>query len=396
MTRSERSRFRRLWWSNVASSSGVWASHALVSWVVLQATSDVAAVSLVFAIRTGSALLLGVPAGAIADKVDRIRLVRFSNVILAVMMAILGIIPRGYPMPLVAVALLLGAAEAVRLSATQALAFEWGPNADGFRGLAGIQLSVQVAGLSGGAAAVLLAALGPGAAFGATSAVFVLAAVLLGRASAAVIGSSSRDSLRRLLGGALQLVVRNSRIRSLATLVAIAEAFGYASEVLIPIFAATVLHAGPSGFGALLGVKAVGGGVGALVIGRMPPRGAGASLFAGALGLFGAALVAFALNSSFGLALLLLALTGIAGTTIDILAQFLLQEEVPDASRGRAAGIWVFGIGAAPIGGLILGVGARGLGPQLALGLSGGLLVCVAIGLTVVARRVPDLLRDQD
>jgi len=63
----------------------------------------------------------------------------------------------------------------------------------------------------------------------------------------------------------------------------------------------------------------------------------------------------------------------------DVLGQSLLQQAVPAALRGRASGAWVVAIGVGPVGQFQIGALVSWLGVAGALGVSGGMLVAVAI-----------------
>jgi hypothetical protein len=68
------------------------------------------------------------------------------------------------------------------------------------------------------------------------------------------------------------------------------------------------------------------------------------------------------------------------------LQQTRIQLAVPDAQRGRAVGVWVLGLGSAPVGHLEMGLLVAALGAPSALLINGALTVSAAATLLV---RVP-------
>ena len=68
--------FRRLWFSVAFSAASASADFVLVGWLTLQAAGSPAWVGVAFALYSVPMLVLGVPAGSLADRYDRYRLIR--------------------------------------------------------------------------------------------------------------------------------------------------------------------------------------------------------------------------------------------------------------------------------------------------------------------------------
>ncbi len=79
-----------------------------------------------------------------------------------------------------------------------------------------------------------------------------------------------------------------------------------------------------------------------------------------------------------------LVVTGICAGGFDVLQQTLIQLAVPEGQRGRAVGIWVLGVGSAPVGNLEMGALIAALGAPGALLINGGLALVSAA--TLLAR----------
>jgi MFS family permease len=81
----------------------------------------------------------------------------------------------------------------------------------------------------------------------------------------------------------------------------------------------------------------------------------------------------------------LMLFVGFCAATFDVLQQTLIQLAVPDEQRGRAVGVWILGIGSAPVGHLEMGFLAGTLGVATALLINGALTVASAVTLLVAA-----------
>ena len=66
--------FRELWSANVVSNIGTWMQTVGGAWLMTTLTADALPVALMSTATTLPALLVGLPAGSLADRVDRRRL----------------------------------------------------------------------------------------------------------------------------------------------------------------------------------------------------------------------------------------------------------------------------------------------------------------------------------
>ncbi len=115
---------------------------------------------------------------------------------------------------------------------------------------------------------------------------------------------------------------------------------------LMPIFAHEILHQGPRGLGMLRAAPAVGAVTMSLIMARFPlHRQAGRWLFI-CVAIFGAATVVFGLSHTLWLSLASLAIAGAADTISVIIRGSLLQLATPPAMRGRVSAVNSLFIGA--------------------------------------------------
>ncbi len=186
------------------------------------------------------------------------------------------------------------------------------------------------------------------------------------RSNRIVLGAISLDLFAVLLGGA---------------------------TALLPVFARDILHVGAEGFGVLRSAPAVGAALVALVLASRPIRQrAGAAMFGG-VALFGLATIVFALSRNFSISLLALFTLGGADMVSVYVRQTLIQIVTPDAMRGRVASVSFLFIGASnELGEFESGVTARLVGPVLAATLGG----IGSLGITALWTRVFPTLRAVD
>ncbi len=121
--------------------------------------------------------------------------------------------------------------------------------------------------------------------------------------------------------------------------------FGGATA-LLPVFATTILHVGPTGFGILRAAPAAGAAVVAGYVARHSlERGAGRLLLLCVSG-FGAATIVFGLSRNFVLSVAALVLTGAFDMVSVVIRSALVQLRTPNEMRGRVGAVENVFIGA--------------------------------------------------
>jgi len=153
------------------------------------------------------------------------------------------------------------------------------------------------------------------------------------------------------------------------------------ATALLPIFARDILHTGPEGLGLLRSAPALGAVFVGLWLARHPiARRAGHWLLS-AVAIFGLAMIAFALTTSFAFAFIVLVISGAADMVSVVIRQSLVQLETPDDMRGRVGAVNSVFIGASnQLGEFESGATAALLGPVGSVLLGGfGVLAVVAL-----------------
>jgi MFS family permease len=178
------------------------------------------------------------------------------------------------------------------------------------------------------------------------------------------------------------LIDFNAMIFGMPTALFPALAFGrFSSSGLAPATIVGLLNGAPNA-GALLGTATSGW------LGRV--RGQGVAIVWSVV-VWGAAITAFGFAGSLWLALPLLAVAGWGDFVSATLRSVIWNETIPDAMRGRLAGIGLANVASGPLlGNVEAGVVARAFGPTVSV-VSGG-LACIA-GAGVLASLLPDFVR---
>src|SRR5215472_5919306 len=385
--------FRCLGAATVLNSIGMMGETVVLGWLALELTNSPFLVGVAMGTRTVPLFFVGMPAGAVADRFPRHRVLVATGVGQALMVATLGILALLGRASLGTVLLFTFAAGMIRgieQAARQSYAHDVVGPADLVNGLALLGIAMRAGSLGAGA---VIAHLGSGAGYLTVAASYLAGAAALLPASAASEGATARPtgSLWKSVvdfGGAIS---RDRLLLVLMLLTAGGEVLGFSHQVLLPSLARDVLHVGPEGLGVMNAARAIGGILGlAAVSTRLPAQGSG-TLFLTVLIAFGACLTGLGLAPAlvgFAGVLIVLVVANAAGALTDLLAQSLMQLSVPARLRGRAGGAWVVAIGLAPLGQLQIGALASLFGVSLALGTTGLGLVGLAVGTWFLFPRV--------
>lgn len=368
------------------NSVGMMGEVVVLGWLALELTDSPFLVGCALGARMLPLAFVGVPAGVLADRVARPRLLLITGAGQGATAALMGLLTLAGVVTLgqlIVLTFVAGALRGLEHAARQSYTHDVVGGAALVDGLAILGLAMRAGWLLGSlGVGALIAHGGSGVAYLAVGLAYLLGGLSLLPARALLSAATGvPDSMWRGVTGFLTAVREDRMLVVLMLLTAGAEVLGFAHQALLPSLSRDVLHTGPEGLGAMNAARAVGGilGLGLSMRGVLVSGGA---VFAGVLVAFGASLVAL------GGAPYVVGFTGVmavvvaanaAGALADLLAQSLLQLSVPHHLRGRAGGAWVVAIGFAPLGQLQIGALASLLGVSAALGLSGLALVTLAV-----------------
>ncbi len=337
-------------------------------------------------------VVLILPAGQVADRYDRRRIVAWCygvSTVCALLLLIFTLRQLTTLWPVFAAMVLLGCARAFSMPSGQALLPNLVPRESFARAVALNSSVFQIATIVGPALGGLLYLAGP-------AAVYATVAVLAALAFVLMMGIGPETGIQRraepmnwttLLSG-LRFVWSRPIVLGAISLDLFAVLFGGA-VALLPVFARDILHAGPVALGLLRTAPGLGASICALVLAINPlRRHVGAWMFGG-VAVFGVATVVFGLSENFMVSLIALAVLGAADMVSVYIRHLLVQLETPDAIRGRVSAVSSVFIGASnELGEFESGVTAKWWGAVRAV-VIGGVATLMVTG--IWARLFPSL-----
>jgi MFS family permease len=340
--------FLRYLCSRTAVSIAVQMQTVAVGWQVYAITKSPLDLGLIGLSQFLPFVLLVLPAGHVADRRNRARIlvgcfaIEFACALLLLAFTLSGL---AVVWPVFAVMVLFGTARAFAMPAGQALLPNLVPPELFGRAVAIHSSTWQVSVIVGPAVGGLVYLAGPEIVYGSVAGLLALAVVLmLGLRAAPPAPSTEPDSWHTLLEG-LRFVYRRKIILGAVSLDLFAVLFGGATA-LLPAYASDVLDIGPDGLGILRAAPGVGAALVALVFAWRPvTRRVGRAMFAG-VAVFGVATVVFGVSTSFWLSLAALVILGGADMVSVYIRHMLVQLETPDAIRGRVSAVNAVFIGA--------------------------------------------------
>jgi MFS family permease len=387
----------------IASVVGAQIQDVAIGWEIFKRLgSDVSrgswALGWVGGVQALPVILLALPAGQLADRVDRRRIILFSALLAAASslgLAVVSFSDGGIGWLYVLLA--LGAiAKAIGWPARSALLPQTVPSEVFSNAATWNSSAFQVAGVVGPALGGLLVALGakkaalhghggPGtwlaycldACCSLTFCAFLMVLRVSGRPRG---GGSSRPRGLASLWEGVRYVFNTEMILATITLDLFAVLLGGAT-FLLPIFAEKRLGVGAVGLGWLRAAPAVGALVMAVTVAHLPPMKRAGRAMLWAVAGFGAATIVFGLSRSFALSLFMLALTGAFDNISVIVRHTLVQVMTPDRMRGRVSAVNNIFVGASnELGGFESGLTSGIFGPVVSVvgGGIGTILVVIA------------------
>ena len=378
--------YRLFWFGQLISVTGTWMQSLAQSWLVLSLTTSAFLLGLVSVFQFAPVLLIGLFAGVLVDRVRKRNLLVVTQSLSAVLAGLLAVLTWTDRIELwmvYAIAFCLGTVNAFDMPTRQAFVVEMVGKDDLMNAIALNSSLFNAARIIGPAVAgVLLAAGGPGAAFGinAFSYLAVIAGLLMMKLGPHVAVARGRG-LQQMREG-LRYVRSTESILRPILLVGLVATFGMNFNVWIPLLAKQDLNSGAGGFGLLMAASGVGSLIGALALAFLVTSVKRWMLFttAAALGALDIALaIVGAIPLAIGVAMLVLAAIGFCSTTTMAMANTTVQTAAPDELRGRVMSVYttVFA-GTAPFGALIAGAISNRFGTPASL-LVGGLITMTAV-----------------
>jgi MFS family permease len=385
--------FRLFFLGQSISLVGTWAQTVAQGWLVLELTNSPYYVGMVSALGTLPILLVSLPAGVIADRVNKhgmVVLTQTLSLLQTLTMAILVVTHRIILWEVAAIAVFFGVVRAFDTPTRQAFIVELVGKDDLVNAIALNSSAFNAARVVGPSiAGVLIGAVGIAWCYflDAASYVAVIVGLLMMRLPEFLRPAPIRPWAQFREGASF--VRRDRRVLALVAMTAVVSIFGFPYLIMMPVFARDVLRVGAPGLGVMMAAVGVGAVAAALGLAAYGPHIRKGRLLLWTGPILGLAIAAFAVTPWFPLTLAILPISGGAMILNSAVTNTLLQTIVPDALRGRVMGFYTFMfMGMAPFGAYQIGWSAERFGAPAAAAAGG--LVCTATAL-VVWRWIPEV-----
>jgi len=369
----------------------------VVGWQIYELTHDKLALGLIGLAEAVPFIGAALYAGHVADRHDRRRVVLAALALLCACAVALLVLPMLLPAApglvvraIYGVIALSGLSRSFLNPARQALAAELIPRPLYGNAITWRSGTWQLASVIGPAVGGVLYATGGTTLTYAVDAVLMLvgggAMVLIAHRS--LIKREHTEAIAKSLATGIRFVFNEPIILGALTLDLFSVLFGGATA-LLPVYAAEILHVGPSGLGLLRAAPAIGAVAMSAAIAWMPPfRRTGRTLFL-AVATFGLCIVIFGFSTSMILSVAALVLSGVADMVSVFIRSSLIQHRTPTHMLGRVSSVNSIFVGSSnEIGAFESGVTAKLFGtvPSVVLG---GVATLVVVAVT--AWRLPAL-----
>jgi MFS family permease len=374
--------YRLFFTGQTVSLIGTWMTQIATSWLVYRLTGSAWLLGIVgFAARIPT-FLLGPFAGVWVDRWNRHRtlvVTQILSMLQSFALAWLALARIITIREVIWLGLAQGIINAFDMPARQAFVIQMVEDrADLGNAIALNSSMVNLARLLGPSiAGVVIAAVGEGFCFliDGFSYLAVIASLLAMRITAAQARRADKTISQELKQG-WSYVTHFVPIRSILLLLAMVSLVGMQYTVLMPIFAAQVLHGGAHTLGFLMGASGIGALIGAIFLAaRKSVVGLGRMVPVAAAG-FGVGLIALGLSRFLWLSLLLMLFVGGSMMIQMAASNTILQTIVQDDKRGRVMSFYSMAfLGMAPFGSLLAGALASRLGAPRTVVICGSICI---------------------
>jgi MFS family permease len=368
------------------SNIGTWAQRVAQDWLVLELTHNNGTyLGLVTAIQFAPVLIFSLQGGAMADRVDKRKLLIWTNIVAALACYTLGILVVTHHIKLwhvFACAAVLGISSAIDAPIRQSFTAEIVGHSDVANAVSLNSANFNAGRLIGPALSGFLIArfsTGPSFLINATTYLFVILSLLFMRPSDFFI-QKKEETLGTIREG-LRYALARPDLYVVMLLVFFAATFGLNFQIFNALMATKEFGKGPASYGLLGTFIAVGSLTGALLSARLE-RLRDAKLVM-RLGIwFSIVVMVLSVMPTYTWYSMWLPVCGISALTMLISANSYVQVNSDPAVRGRVMGIYMLiFMGGTPFGSLLIGYLTETVGVRETIALCGGfsLLMCILI-----------------
>ncbi|MEO7143970.1 MAG: MFS transporter [Bryobacteraceae bacterium] len=381
--------FRTLWLASAVSNIGTWMQNVGAAWLMTILSPSPLLVALVQTATTLPVFLLSIPAGALADLVDRRKLLIFTQTWMLGAAAALGVLTmfgKTGPWTLLLLTFALGIGATMNGPAWQAIVPELVPREQLASAIALNSVGFNIARAVGPAlGGLVIAVSNTGSVFmlNALSFVGVVIVLYYWKRERHEPGVNSESVVSAIWSG-IRYVRFAPELHAVLVRVGAFALCASALWALLPVMASQRLGSGAGGYGVLLACLGVGSVIGAGLLAPLRTRLTVDQLVMGGVVLFGIASCGLALLTSFPLVAAAMLLGGVAWMAVMSNFNVAAQTALPHWVRARALSVYLLVFqGDMAVGSWIWGEVAARFSPRAALlAAAAGLL----LGLTAVFR----------
>jgi MFS family permease len=343
-------------------------------WLALQLSNSALLVGVVAGASALPVLLLSLYGGVVADRNDKLMVVRIAQSLLLVQASVLWWFTASGHLTihwLILLATINGTISAFEIPARQSFIVELVGREDLVDAIALNSAGFNLARVIGPSiAAIVIGTLGAKWCFALNSMSYlaVLAGLFMINVPAWQRVDTGISPVEGLFEG-FRYMRDAPLIRVLVRVVGVTAVFGMPFLAMMPVVARNVVHSGAGGYGVLLACVGLGALAGALSLAALGQRIARGRLYVWATYGFSLGIVVFSLMHSIVAAAAVLVGVGFAMMLMGALANGLLQSIAPDELRGRVVSAYIFvSVGLVPVGSFLSGALAKLVGVDWALG----------------------------
>ena len=376
--------FRLYWTGQLVSLIGTWMQSVAQGWLMHRLTDSPLMLGLLGFAQFLPVLLFSLWAGVLVDRFDRRRLLLVTQTLAmlqALALAVLVTFGVVEPWMVLALALVFGTINAFDLPTRQALVVDLVGLEDLSNGIALNSAAFNSARIIGPAfAGVLVATVGEAGCFwiNALSYGAVLTGLALMHIPARVAQPAGRAFARVAEG--VRYVWGQRGLRDLLLLLALMGGFGFQYMVLLPVYAESILHAGPREYGLLVSAFGLGSILAAILMTRTLTRWDLRRQLLVGLVVAGLGQAGFAWSRMLPLTLVMGFLSGFGLILYISSTNTLVQMTTLENFRGRVMSLYTFSfVGMAPFGALLAGALAQHIGAPVATSTCAVLLLAGAL-----------------
>ena len=373
-------------------STGQWVQQVTLGWLVYDLTGNSMLLGALNGLRALPFLVTGPMAGVAADRMDRRKLLLYTQwvlIITAILMGALVASPFLHVWHIFLFTLITGVAwtitEPVRMSMIPSVV----PKRDLANAIAlnsgGFNLMKVIGPALGGA---MIAWFGAADNFFVQGVAYtgVLAMIYLMHIPPHGADAKRATALANLKEG-IAYVWSTPAVLALMMLAYVPRVFAVPYQTLMPVFQKDVLHVGPEGLGLLMAAPGIGAVIAVLTLASLGHRiKRQGLLLVGSIVILGFFLIVFSQLTSLPLALVTLVIAGAFQMFFLASTATMLQLVVPDELRGRVMSLYMLDRGFMPAGALFAGTAAHFIGAPMTVAAMGAIVILLTL---VVAWRIP-------